>query len=166
MPSLADFIAFHPSDSGGVPKVSLRKPFSKWPESLKAEFGADVQYILDLQDNQRDVSPTDQIFCVCEETARCLERARPKACPQCPKYCLGICSAATIEANGGEGLGYAAIGAILGVSKQRVQQIHAATNKKMRKRISVDAELVEFCANLGIGKASLPTPEELADSLE
>lgn len=159
MPQLSDLIHFsdkeHPSLDA---TVVIDVPVKDWPSDIRAKWGATVQLLVAQQKALPSIVDREDL-CLCGEIKKCSVKSHLVERPECSRYCFGVCAEATVTSNDGQGIGYDPIGAVVGVTKQRIQQIQAAAMVKLRRRVSSDGVLVEFCQNLGIGGQSMSSRE-------
>ena len=149
------------SDSGWI---YLKKPLSQWPKALKKEWELELSYLFEMNVEAGDFLG-DQRLCLCIDTKDCGEKSVELENRSCLYYARGICLTATTLASDIP-ISFGLMGALFGISKQRVQQIYAGAQKKIIKKIISDPFLKEYCHGLGVGTLHLPSASDLSMEID
>lgn len=154
-------VSIFKSDSGWI---YLKKPLSQWPKALKREWDLELSYLFEMNVEARDFLG-DQRLCLCINTQDCGEKSVELENRSCLYYARGICLTATTLASDIP-ISFGLMGALFGISKQRVQQIYAGAQKKIIKKIIADPFLKEYCHGLGVGSIHLPSASDLSKDID
>lgn len=131
-------------------------PLANWPEPHKSTWFRALRILTALDRRSsgkgtlREEAEPDEVVCLCHRVEGCaFKDAADTINPDCPRYIMGICVEATQQVNKTP-LKLDTVGFLLGVSKQRIDQIYRTAVEKLVLQIQKDPVLQEYCASKGL----------------
>jgi len=164
MARLKDLIKISDKPSAAGVQVGQRwvvflVPINKWPEPYKSRWfrtlrmltALDRRFVSSRKESLAADEWENEKICLCHMTQGCpYKDSSDDINPECTRYVFGICVEATQQANKTP-LKLDTVGYLLGVSKQRIDQVYRMAVRKMIQQIQKDPVLLEYCESLGVG---------------
>ncbi len=146
--TIADFVEI--AELAGSITLKLKVSSDRaWPASLRESALPLAKIAERLSQEVKD--PIEASVCLCSAVGFCTLRLGAQDFPDCPANVLGICAEATKR----EGpVTFRVIGALVGRTYQRAEQIVKEAMAKLRRSMMADPMLAEACANFGIGRSA------------
>jgi hypothetical protein len=133
-------------------------PLAKWPQPYQQKWSRilKILYSRSTRPTTRQtgvvgLDPVTERICLCSTTKGC--SLKPEGSLEnfdCSRNLLGICIEATLQMPDNH-LRLETMGAFLGVTKQRIDQIYQETVESLIRRIYNDPMLREYCQTHGFG---------------
>ncbi len=147
-------------------RVCLKVPLEQWPTALHQQWQQELFFLFPLENRVGRVDARDSLI-LCHEVTNCPRKTAPETEDRtCRHFNQGLCVAATTVANNFRPLSFGTIGAFHGISKQRVQQIYCAAQRKVIRAAARDPVLREYYTALGLRPENMPDPKKLAANIE